>query len=147
MPEEDEEYVSLTLSEYAGKPEVAALREWKRFLAGYDTDAALYAEAVKEGFSTEGREDWELYGVYTREMGETLDETAEKYGLMLHTYMGYISEEELEGLAGGSFLEEVSVENCRVYENGSLHFVGATELDGMGAVFFRFSCAVKGTLY
>lgn len=146
LPEEENGYVSLTLGEYAGKPEVAALREWKQFVEGYDTEATLYAEAVKEGFSTEGRKDWQLYGVYTREMGETLDQIAKQYGLMLHTGMEYVSGEELEGLAGGSFLEGVNVENCRVYENGSFHFVGTTELDGIGAVFFRFSCAGKGFL-
>lgn len=43
-------------------------------------------------------------------------------------------------------MEEVSVENCRVYENGSLHFVGETELGDSGTIFFRLSCAVKGTL-
>lgn len=146
MPKEDKEYVSLTLGEYAGKPEVAALREWKQFIAEYDIDATLYAEAIKEGFSTEGREDWDIYGVYTYDMGETLDRIAEKYGLMLHTNMDYISYEELESLVGGNFMEEVSVENCRVYENGSLHFAGVTELNDSGTVFFRLSCAVKGTL-
>lgn len=146
LPEENDESISFTLSEYAGKPEVLALREWKQFVAGYDPDAALYAEAVKEGFSTEGREDWKIYGVYTCEMGETLDRIAEKYGLMLHTDMEYISYEELEGLVGGGFMEEVSAEDCRVYENGSLHFVGETELNDSGTIFFRLGCVRKGTL-
>ena len=146
LPKEDNEITCLTMTDYSGRPEVIARREWEHFLEGYDLDGTQYSKAIEDGFSTEGREDWDLYGVYTYDMGEMLDRIAKEYGLTLHTHMDYISGEELENRVGGSFMEDVSVENCRVYEDGSLHFVGVTKLDGSGMVFFRLTCAVKGAL-
>ena len=146
LPQEVSEISCLTMTDYSGRPEVLALREWEHFLEGYDIDGTRFSEAIKDGFSTEGREDWDLYGVYTYDMGEMLDQIAKKYGLTLHTHMDYISGEELESRVGGSFMEDVSMENCRIYEDGSLHLTGVTELDGSGTIFFRLTCAVKGAL-
>lgn len=46
-------------------------------------------------FVVEGREDWQQYtSVWSYEMGEKLDEIAEKYGLKLHTVENIIDSDE-----------------------------------------------------
>ena len=146
LPKEDKEYSSFTFTQYHASSEVLALREWRQFVAQYDVYGTILSQAIENGFTAEGREDWSLYGVYSYDMGEKLDKIAKKYGLRLHTAMDIVSFEELKSRVGGNFIEDVSIGDCQVYENGSFHFVGEVEPDGCGTVAFQFTCAVKGTL-
>ena len=135
-----------TVYDFFGRPEVWALRRWEEFLAGYDMDGAILSEAMKNGFAAEGREDWSLYGVYSYEMGEMLDEIARKSGLALHHTVDNITFEELQDRVGGSFMEDVDIEDlCKFYEYGSFYFKGNAELENYGNTAFEFHCVVKGT--
>ena len=144
IPEEDHTY--FTLFDYAGSPEVNALREWQQFRAGYDTDRAILSEAMLNGFAPEGREDWLLYDVYSYEMGEKLDEIVKRYGLALHTAMDTVNFEELQDQVGGSFMTDADIEVCQVYEDGSFYMKGNTELEDFGKTAFYFHYVVRGTL-
>ena len=146
IPKDDSEIIYFTLFDYAGSPEVNALREWEQFLAGYDTDRAILSEAMQNGFAPEGREDWLLYGVYSYEMGEKLDQIAKRYGLALHTNMDTITFEELQNRVGGSFITDADIEVCQVYEDGAFYVKGNIELDGYGKSAFVLHCVVKGAL-
>lgn len=160
LPEREEELTGLTLWEYMYRPETRAVMDWKNFLAGYDIDGKILAEAEKEGFDAEGREDWVLYGVYSREMGEKLDEIVGKYKLKLHTDRYTISFQELEAMVGGTFMEGSGIENDEagkrndeesgkgevlLYEDGSFQFYSSAALEKCGTVDFQFRCAVTGS--
>lgn len=146
MPPEEKDFTYFTLTDYAGSPEVNALREWEQFRAGYDTDRTILAEAMENGFAPEGREDWLLYGVYSYEMGEELDQIVKRYGLTLHTAMDIVTFEELQDRVGGSFLSDADIEVCQVYEDGSFYVKGNIELDDCEKVAFVLHCVVKGAL-
>lgn len=146
LPAQDRDDMFLTMYDYVSSPEVRALREWEQFLTGYDRDGSIWSEAKENGFAPEGREDWLLYGVYSFEMGEKLDQITEKYGLALHTVRNEMTFKELQDRVDGSFIADAVIGDCRVYENGSFHFEGSTELEGYGETTFEFHCTVKGTL-
>lgn len=144
--EEDTSDAAFTVSEFFTRKEVWALRRWGEFLEGYDMDGTIRLQAAQDGFDAEGREDWLLYGVYSHEMGEMLDEIARRSGLALHRTMDSIPFEELQGRVGGSFITDVDIEElCQVYEYGSFYFKGNAELEGSGKTAFEFHCLVKGT--
>lgn len=145
LPKVEPEIDYFTLNDYFGSPEVLALREWKQFLAARDAEGIMMPDAEGHDSAAESREDWLIYGAYTQDMGERLDQIAEKYGLALHVRMDYVTAEELENRVGSGFLTDVNVENCQVYENGAFHFVGVTELGDRIPVFFWLSYVVKGS--
>lgn len=137
---------TVTLSGYPGSPEAMALAEWQDFLAGYDTDGKILDEIGNDLFIVEGREDWFLYYVYSYEMGEKLDEIADKYGLKLHREINVVSPKEMDYRVGGSFLDE----SCEkwvgyIYEDGSFESGGDVNLDGCGMTSFSIRRVVKGT--
>lgn len=135
-----------TAAEFFDRKEIWALRQWEEFLDGYDMDGAILSEAMENGFVVEGRKDWSLYGVYSYEMGEKLDEIVGRNGLALPGIVNSITLEELESKVGGRFIAGVEMEGfCQVYEHGSIYFMGNTELDGFGKAAFEFHCMVKGT--
>lgn len=136
---------SISLSGLAEAPEAKALAEWKAFLAGYDVDGSILAALGNDIFVAEGREDWYLYSVYSREMGEKLDEIASRYGLKLHTEINFISGQEMEYRVGGSFLTDCDAYWGYIYENGTFLLEGDSVLSGCGRVSFQFTRAVKGT--
>lgn len=135
-----------TVSEFFVRPEVVALREWENFLEGYDIDGTILSEAAENGFAVEGREDWSLYGVYSYEMGERLDEIAGRFGLALHSTEDSITFEELQKRIGKNFIEGVDViDPCQIYGYGSFYFKGNAELDGCENTTVEFHFVVKGT--
>ena len=91
------------LSGYADTAEAKALSEWKAFLAGYDSDHAIL-DSIGNELQDLPERFW-LYGVYTREMDNKLEEIAGKYGLQLHTRRVELeTPERCAELAGGDFL-------------------------------------------
>lgn len=137
---------TVAMSGYPGSPEALACAKWREFLAGYDIDKAL--EEIGGGiFTVEGREEWELYNVYSYEMGEKLDEIVNAYGLKLHRELNIIDPGEMEYRVGGSFMGE----GCTmywgyIYEDGSFHIEGDARLGGSEEVTdYQFRRVVKGT--
>ena len=139
------EHDMIALSGYRESPEVKALIEWNEFLAHYDTDHKILDELGNNVFTAEGRDDWLMYYVYSYEMGEKLDEIADKYDLKLHTEMNLIDQDELMYRVGGSFIDKEYLTWAYIYENGSFHVEGDVELAGCGMAAFQFNRAVKGT--
>ena len=144
VPDPSNKYYTVSLSGYQGSPEAEALREWNEFLENYDTDHKILDELGNSVFVAEGRDDWFMYGIYSYEMGEKLDEIANKYGLKLHNEVNIINRDELMYRVGGNFMDTVKG-GAYIYENGSFHFEGDIELDGYGTIGFQLIRKVKGT--
>lgn len=138
-------YDIVTLTGYQSSPEAKALTEWKVFLAGYD-DMESSIGTGNEVFVAEGREDWSLYAVYNYEMGQKLDEIADKYQLKLYSEINFIDPEEMEYRVGGEFMKDCIKYWGYIYEDGSFGFDGDAELPGCGTTAFQFGRSVKGTL-
>lgn len=144
VPDPGNKYYTVPLSGHQGSPKAEALREWNEFLENYDTDHKILDELGNSVFVAEGRDDWFMYGVYSYEMGEKIDEIANKYGLKLHNEVNIISRDELMYRVGGNFMDTVKG-GAYIYENGSFHFEGDAELDGYGTAGFQLTRKVKGT--
>lgn len=144
VPDPNNKYNLISLSGYQESPEAEALREWNEFLENYDTDHKILDELGNDVFVVEGREDWSMYSVYSYEMGEKLDEIANKYGLKLHNEVNIINMDELMYRVGGNFMDTVKG-GAYIYEDGSFHFEGDVELDGYGTIDFQLMRKVKGT--
>lgn len=144
MPRTVEEPAQTALEEYQRNPEIQALKEWKEFLAGYDVDQEIKAKAEKGELPAIEREDWLLYGVYSLEMGEKLDEIADRYGLKLHTEKESVGFGVLETVTNGQFVSEVYAETAFGYEDGAFRFTGSTELAEGQTVEFAFEYMKKG---
>lgn len=144
MPREISEPAQIALAEYQEYPEIQALREWKEFLTGYDVDREIQVKAENGELPAIDRDDWLLYGVYSLEMGEKLDEITDKYDLRLHTENKLISFATLETMTNGKFMSGVSAETALVYEDGAFRFNGGTELVGYETVEFQFGYTIKG---
>ena len=96
MPDQGDERASefIGLSGYQGSPEGQALAEWQAFLATYDTDRTILEEIGNGPAETDDTR-YGLYGVYTQDMADKLEEIIQKYGLKLHTDINVVSQEEL----------------------------------------------------
>lgn len=134
----------ISLSGYLGSPEAEALREWNEFLETYDTDHKILNELGNRVFVAEGRTDWSMYGVYSYEMGEKLDEIVKKYGLKLHNEMNIIGRDELMYRVGGSFIDSVKG-GAYIYEDGTFLFESDVKLKKYGIIDFQLIRKVKGT--
>ena len=133
------------LSGYQDSPEAQALAEWQTFLATYDSDYAILEE-IGNGPSETDDTRYGLYGVYTQDMADKLEEIIQKYGLKLHTDINVVSQEELAFRVGGEFMgEPLKRYWAYIYEDGTFQFDGDIELQGGGMVGFQFTRTVKGT--
>ena len=146
MLKEIKEPVPITLAEYQEKPVIQALIEWQDFLTKYDPDRIIQSEAEKGELPDMVREDWNLYGVYSLEMGEKLDEIIDKYDLTLHTEKNSINLETLETKILEKIFNGVNVEaeNGYVYEDGAFQFRGSIELAGYETAVIQFCYASEG---
>lgn len=144
VPDPINKYNIISLSGYQESPEAEALREWNEFLENYDTDHKILNDLGNAVFAAEGRDDWFMYSVYSYEMGEKLDEIANKYGLKLHNDVNTINRDELMYRVGGNFMDTVKG-GAYIYEDGTFHFEGDIELDGYGTIGFQLVRKVKGT--
>ncbi|MBD5510269.1 MAG: hypothetical protein HDR08_03275 [Lachnospiraceae bacterium] len=142
LPEGKSKMTLISLSGYQESPEAKALAEWKAFLENYDTDHKILDAIGNDIFVVEGREDWFLYYVYSYEMGEKLDEIAEKYDLKLHTQLDVVSQKELEYRVGCSLAGSYG---GYIYEDGSFAYDGETELKEGQITYFQLRRVVKGT--
>lgn len=140
----------ISLSGYVDSPETQALIEWKEFLAhcGANEKNLSDREIFDDILAVESRKDWWWYTVYSREMGEKLDEIVAKYGLKLHTERYDVDWKECVDWMGGSFLDWNQRAGVLIYEDGSFSFDGDVGLSGCRTtVPFQFSRSVKGTFH
>lgn len=144
ISDSNNDYNMISLSGYQGSPEAEALREWNNFLENYDTDHKILDALGNGVFVAEGREDWFMYGVYSYEMGEKLDEIAEKYELELHSEINIINKDELMYRVGGNFMD-TDWGGAYIYEDGTFMFDGNAELNEYGTIRFQLVRKVKGT--
>lgn len=144
ISDSNNDYNMISLSGYQGSPEAEALREWNNFLENYDTDHKILDALGNDVFVVEGREDWFMYGVYSYEMGERLDEIADKYELELHNEINIINKDELMYRVGGNFMD-TDWGGAYIYEDGTFMFDGNAELNEYGTIRFQLVRKVKGT--
>ncbi|MDE7254364.1 MAG: hypothetical protein K2O32_15695 [Acetatifactor sp.] len=147
MPDQVDERASefIGLSGYQGSPEGQALAEWQAFLATYDTDNTILEEIGNGPTETDDTR-YGLYGVYTQDMADKLEEIIQKYGLKLHTDINVVSQEELVFRVGGDFMQDGLIRYWAfIYEDGTFGFDGDIELQDYGTVAYQFMRMVKGT--
>ena len=147
MPDQVDERASefIGLSGYQGSPEGQALAEWQAFLATYDTDNTILEEIGNGPTETDDTR-YGLYGVYTQDMADKLEEIIQKYGLKLHTDINVVSQEELVFRVGGDFMQDGLIRYWAfIYEDGTFGFDGDIELQDYGTVDYQFMRMVKGT--
>ncbi len=147
MPDQSDEGVNkcIGLSGYQGSPEAQALAEWQAFLSAYDTDNAI-VEEIGNGPLEIDENRYGLYGVYTQDMADKLEEIIQKYGLKLHTDVDIVSQEELVFRLGGDFMQDEFIKCwAYIYEDGSFQFDGDIKLQGHGTFGYQFGRRVKGT--
>lgn len=133
----------ISMQGFVGSPEYQATKEWRDFLETYDKDGAMIG---KIGNNPTGLDEkYTLYGVYTQEMCDKLEEIALKYNLNLHTELNLVDVEELDYRVGGSFMGEgLSRGWAYIYENGTFQFDGDAMV-GDQSVMLQCRRAVKGT--
>lgn len=147
MPVQSDKRASelIGLSGYQGSAEAQALAEWQAFLAAYDTDHAILDE-LGNGPAGIDESRYGLYGVYTQDMADQLEEIVRKYGLKLHTDINVVSQEELAFRVGGDFMQDELIRYwAYIYEDGTFQFDGDMELQDHGTVACQFTRKVKGT--
>lgn len=143
VPGEQTQVDVISLSGFMDSPESKALAEWQAFLEDYDRDGEIL-KSVGNTLDPVLFEKYGCYGVYTQEMGDKLEEIAEKHGLSLHTEMIdlYAHPEALGVLrdfGGGN-----ETYWTYMYEDGGCHFDGYAYVEGWGLVDIQFQRSVKG---
>lgn len=141
--ERESEFIGI--SGYQGSAEAQALAEWQAFLAAYDTDHAILKE-IGNGPTEIDDTRYGLYGAYTQDMVDKLEEIIQKYGLKLHRDINVVSQEELAFRVGGDFMQDELIRYwAYIYEDGTFQFDGDIELQDYGTVAYQFTRRVKGT--
>lgn len=147
IPGESQSVDMIGLSGWLDTPESQALAQWRAFLDGYDRNHAILDSLGNEI-------DYELWAsypcnpeVYTREMGERLDEIAASYGLKLHTAQTPVdTRADWIALTGGDFLgDSNSPAPGWMYEDGTFHFDGEGYVSGFGILDYQFDRMVRGS--
>ncbi len=135
---------TISLEGFIGTPEYMASQEWQEFLASYDTDGEILQE-IGNGIFAPGTS-YNFYNVYSQEMADKLDEIAGKYQLKLHTDLVLnLQAEDLFAQVGGDFLGENRSLAAYMYEDGTFHFDGETDLADYGLLDYQFGRCVRGS--
>ena len=133
----------ISLSGYMGAPESQALGEWQTFLDGYDKDKSILRSVGNEPDPALNR--YFHYYVYTKEMGDKLDEICAKYGLKLHTErIDLTAHPEALAACEGYAGPNVRAYPMYMYEDGTFAFDGEA-VTGCGILDIQFRRSVKGT--
>lgn len=144
VPGEKVQIDVISLSGFADTPESKALAEWQAFLEDYDPDKAIL-NRVGNTLDPVLFEKYGCYAVYTREMGEKLEEIARKYGLSLHTEeIDLCAHPEALGPLSG-FAGNNEAYWTYMYEDGTCHFDGYACVEGWRLVDIQFQRSVKGS--
>jgi len=144
IPGETRQADAVSLSGYMDSPESKALAEWQSFLNSYDRDRTLLKQADDNPDPALAK--YQCYTVYTQEMADKLEAIADKYGLKLHTQCISLADHpevlgDLKDFADSS----LNPSWMYMYEDGSCHFDGDTNIQGVGEMMLQFQRAVKGS--
>jgi len=132
----------ISLQGYADSDEYKALAEWLAFQESYDQDGSILDEI---GNSETGLDvSYLIYGAYTQDMADKIDEIAEKYSLgtlgKMTTFSSY--EELWKAVAYGDFIGEANTAyGGYLFETGTFQFEGsigkdtAEPVDAFGDLF------------
>ncbi len=135
----------ISLQGFSESSESMAAREWNEFRENYDTDGTLLSKIGNGPTGLDER--YHLYGVYTQEMADKLDEIVEKYSLSLHSSILIIEgQQELVELAGkGNFLGDANFTGgAYMYEDGTFHYDGHAAFYGL-TIDYQFMNCKKGS--
>lgn len=120
----------VSINGYLDSPNYQATREWIDFQTVYDPDRSLQYNRDSIGY--EPPEDYRIYGCYTSEMEEKVDEICEKYGLALagrpHSYT---DPETLYSAVGISSMVHPASESMFSFSGGSYFRSGSFNTVGM----------------
>lgn len=106
-----------------------ALAEWLAFTNTYDSDMAIAIEADKSGSSLSLPENYHyIYGCYSQEMVDKLDEIVAKYDLKLLTECHICQHYESEVLLGALGLEGIVTAPNAEYGSGYFYQEGSFDL-------------------
>lgn len=152
--EQPYEVDTVSLHGMAGSPEYEACREWEDFQENYDKDGKILSEI---GNNLAGLGEYEtIYGCYTQEMADKVDEICQKYKLFKLTDCQLVrGEKKLCKQIGikNLFREEKAAEMEQefapegyFYADGTFHLDCSMKLKGMKSpADYQFSRSVKGT--
>ena len=123
--------VMMSMQGFPDSPEFKAAEEWEAFRESYDEDGAILRQ-VGNG-PTGLNPVHEIYGAYTQEMADKIDEIAAKYGLSLfelpfHDY--YSKADMFRAVGAGEFLGSEHSPNLTGYMfgRGAFQFEGSANL-------------------
>jgi hypothetical protein len=117
----------ISLQGYSDSPEYKAFAEWTEFRSSYDPDLSILS---KIGNSDTGLDmTYKIYGCYTPEMADKLDEITAKYKLSLlgkvKTFDNAHTDDFINSIAYGDFLGETNTAlPGYLYECGTFKFEG-----------------------
>lgn len=141
VPADSPDFISL--SGYMDSPESQALGEWQAFLDGYDENHRILEAA--DNTVDPALDRYSCYYVYSREMGEKLDEICEKYGLKLHTdRIDLYAHPEALASCEGYAADNVTAWPMYMYEDGTFAFDGQAVI-GSSILDIQFRRSVRGT--
>ena len=132
----------ITLAGVAGSPEHQAAKEWNDFIAGYDTDGALLRAVGNGDTGLEAR--YTIYGCYTREMADKLDEIAAKHRLRLHETDAVLLEPDA-ALVADLLSDPAWYWAGYVYEDKTFQFDGTARLSNGREFIFQCRGETKGS--
>lgn len=127
----------ISLGGMTDSPEYEACSEWREFLNGYDTDGAILSK-IGNGFAGLEEEYELVYGCYSQEMADKVDEICEKYGL--DKLRGFYPAEDYSDLCSRAGIGDICggiSENVKwnfyggyLYEDGTFHMEGSAIYNG-----------------
>ena len=171
LPNED---ILISLQGYHDSTERVAAVEWLAFLENYDQDKVILnsigtelgalLESYCEDLATYSQRSdqpiwwnqglYEVYGVYTQEMAEKLDEIATNHGLMLHLEADIwqdiddSNDEFFRAVGTGDFLGLSNrVQGGIAHNSGFFRFIGMSELSSLRNGTFTFESRPKGIFF
>lgn len=156
-PEFKQDYETDTISLHGieGSPEYEACKEWEEFTNKYDADGKILS---KIGNNLVGLGEYEeLYGCYTQEMADKVDEICEKYKLSKLSNLQLInSEEEFCSKTGLGKIYKTGMKNMKhtgyngyCYDDGTFSLDGSVRLgeNADKVIDYQIGRSVKGTFH
>lgn len=143
----------ISLQGLSDSPEYAANAQWQAFCSTYDADGAILAQ-IGNGETGLG-EVYGLYGCYTREMADKLDEIAAQNGLSLQTGMTVYDTNPpaavLAVLPATNDAQRSDIWGGYTYDNGSFKFDCEFTFTGEDAewvypITYEVICSRKGAM-
>lgn len=145
--EETTRAVDVMLFQPMGSNEYKATSEWLAYTEEIENSENFWETEWEEDEAFQKK--YEAYSVFTREMGDKLEEIAENYNLSLLSGMKMVeSKEELYQMAGtAEFLGEDNILlGGYIFDDGTFQYDGDMKLDGDRILSFQFRNSAQGSL-